>query len=91
MKKEEIKLFEQQKVRTLWDEDAEEWYFSVVDVIGVLTESSRPRRYWDDLKRKLIAEGSQLSEIIGQLKMVAPDGKMRLTDVAKKCSFRIRT
>jgi len=77
-----IKLFEEKKVRTIWNEEKEEWYISVVDVIEVLTESSRPRKYWDDLKRKLQAEGSELSEKIGQLKMQAPDGKMRLTDVA---------
>ena len=77
-----IKLFENKKVRSLWDAEAEKWYISIVDVIEVLTESNRPRKYWDDLKRKLQAEGSELSEKIGQLKMQAPDGKMRLTDVA---------
>ena len=77
-----IKLFEEKKVRTIWNEEKEEWYISVVDVIEVLTGSSRPRKYWDDLKRKLQTEGSELSEKIGQLKMQAPDGKMRLTDVA---------
>jgi len=77
-----IKLFENRKVRSLWDAEAEKWYISIVDVIEVLTESNRPRKYWDDLKRKLQAEGSELSEKIGQLKMQAPDGKMRLTDVA---------
>jgi len=77
-----IKLFENRKVRSAWDAEAEKWYISIVDVIEVLTESKRPRKYWDDLKRKLQAEGSELSEKIGQLKMQAPDGKMRLTDVA---------
>ena len=77
-----IKLFENRKVRSVWDAETEKWYISVVDVIEVLTESSRPRKYWDDLKRKLQAEGSELSEKIGQLKMQASDGKMRLTDVA---------
>ncbi|MDR1305737.1 MAG: Bro-N domain-containing protein, partial [Verrucomicrobiales bacterium] len=77
-----IKLFETKKVRTVWDEEREKWFFSVVDVIEALTASGRPRKYWDDLKRKLQAEGSELSEKIGQLKMPAPDGKMRLTDVA---------
>jgi hypothetical protein len=72
-----IKLFETKQVRTAWNEDTEEWYFSVVDTIEVLTENTRPRKYWDDLKRKLRAEGSELSEKIGQLKMLAPDGKMR--------------
>ena len=63
-----IKLFEEKKVRTVWDDETEEWYFSVVDVIEVLTESDRPRKYWNDLKLKLIKEGSELSEKIGQLK-----------------------
>ncbi len=77
-----IRLFDEKKVRTAWDEASEEWYFSVVDVIEVLTETDRPRKYWNDLKKKLKVEGSELSEKIGQLKMKAPDGKMRLTDVA---------
>ena len=76
-----IKLFESRQVRTIWDEEKEEWYFSVVDVIEVLTDSDRPRKYWDDLKRKLKAEGSQLSEKIGQLKMQSSDGKKYNTDV----------
>lgn len=66
-----IKLFEEKKVRTLWDEDQEKWYISVIDVIAVLTESERPRKYWSDLKGKLQKEGSELSEKIGQLKMLA--------------------
>jgi prophage antirepressor-like protein len=77
-----IKIFDQKKVRTVWDEETEEWYFSIVDVIEVLTESDRPRKYWNDLKKKLQKEGSELSEKIGQLKISAPDGKKRLTDVA---------
>ena len=77
-----IKIFEQKEVRTLWDEDAEKWFIAIVDVIEVLTESERPRKYWSDLKSKLKKEGSELSEEIGQLKMKATDGKMRLTDVA---------
>ena len=77
-----IKLFEDTKVRVAWDSEAEKWYISVIDVIQVLTGNERPRKYWDDLKRKLKKEGSQLSEKIGQLKMLAEDGKMRLTDVA---------
>ncbi len=77
-----IKLFENRKVRSLWDAEAEKWYISVVDVIEVLTESNRPRRYWDDLKRKLRVEGSELSEKIGQLKMQSADGKFYKTDVA---------
>lgn len=77
-----IKLFEQQRIRSLWDEDEEKWYFSIIDVIEVLTGTDRPRKYWSDLKSKLKKEGSELSEKIGQLKMAAGDGKMRATDVA---------
>ncbi len=77
-----IKLFESKKVRTHWDEEKELWFFSVIDVIEALTGTDRPRKYWSDLKAKLAKEGSQLSENIGQLKMSAEDGKMRLTDVA---------
>jgi len=77
-----IKLFEQKQVRSLWNEEEEKWYFSIVDIISVLTETDRPRKYWNDLKGKLRKEGSQLSEKIGQLKMIADDGKMRLSDVA---------
>ena len=65
----QIKMFENRKVRTVWDKESEEWYFSVVDVIAVLTDSERPRKYWNDLKKKLLEEGSELSEKIGQLKM----------------------
>ena len=83
MKKENaIRIFEQKQVRTHWDEEKELWYISVIDVIGALTGTDRPRKYWNDLKTKLRKEGSELSEKIGQLKMTAPDGKMRLTDVA---------
>ena len=78
----DIKLFESKKVRTHWDEEKELWCFSVIDVIEALTGTDRPRKYWRDLKAKLSKEGSQLSENIGQLKMAAEDGKMRLTDVA---------
>lgn len=77
-----IKVFEEKKVRTLWDSDAEEWYFSVVDVVAVLTDSENPRRYWSDLKRKLNREGSKLYEEIVQLKMLSSDGKYYKTDVA---------
>ena len=82
MNKPAIKLFEQKEVRTAWDEEEEKWYFSIIDVIQVLTESERPRKYWSDLKNKLKIEGSELSEKIGRLKMLAEDGKMRQTDVA---------
>ena len=77
-----IKLFEEKKVRSLWSEEEEKWYFSIVDVIEALTDSERPRKYWSDLKSKLNIEGSQLSENIGQLKMQSTDGKFYKTDVA---------
>ncbi|HEX5150630.1 MAG TPA: BRO family protein [Parafilimonas sp.] len=77
-----IQLFEQQKVRTHWDEKEQKWYFSVIDVIEILTGTSRSRKYWSDLKSKRKNEGSELSEKIGQLKMQAEDGKLRMTDVA---------
>lgn len=77
-----IQIFEEKKVRTVWDSDQEKWLVSIIDVIEVLTESDRPRKYWSDLKVKLKKEGSELSDKIGHLKMEAPDGKMRLTDVA---------
>ncbi|MDR2694653.1 MAG: Bro-N domain-containing protein [Chitinispirillales bacterium] len=80
--KNKIKLFEERQVRAVWDEAVEKWWFSVVDIIAILTDSDSPRRYWSDLKRKLKAEGSQLYENIVQLKMEAADGKMYLTDVA---------
>lgn len=80
-KKDAIKIFEEKKVRTVWDDETEEWYFSVVDVVEILTESPNPRRYWSDLKSKLQKEGSQLYAHIVQLKMMSTDGKMRLTDV----------
>jgi hypothetical protein len=78
----DIKLFENKKVRTHWDTEKEQWYFSVIDVIEILTDSPRPRKYWNALKSKLQAEGNELSQFLGQLKMEAPDGKMRETDVA---------
>lgn len=78
-----LKTYEKQPIRTVWVEEQEEWFFSVVDVVGVLSESDNPRRYWSDLKRKLKAEGAnELYERIVQLKMIAPDGKARLTDAA---------
>lgn len=76
-----IKIFEDKKIRTQWNESEEDWYFPVVDVISALTDSVQPRKYWNDLKTKLEDEGSELSEKIGQLKMIAKDGKSRLTDV----------
>ena len=78
-----VRLFENQKIRTVWDEEQEEWYFSVIDVISVLTGTTTPRRYWSDLKRKLKSEGAvEVYEKIVQLKLNASDGKKRLTDVA---------
>ncbi len=83
MKKETaIKVFEEQQIRTHWDEEREKWYFSVVDVIEALVQTDRPRKYWSDLKTKLKKEGSQVSDFFGHLKMQAADGKLRLTDVA---------
>ena len=76
-----IKLFEGSEIRSIWDNELEDYYFSVVDVIRALTDSDRPRKYWNDLKLKLKDEGSQLSEKIGQLKMQSSDGKKYLTDV----------
>ena len=69
----QIKLFEDKKVRTLWDKDSEEWYFSVVDVVAVLTESPNPRKYWSVLKTRLKAEGSELTTNCSQLKMPAAE------------------
>ena len=74
-------LFEGAQIRSVWDNNKEDYYFSVVDVISALTGSDRPRKYWNDLKLKLKDEGSQLSEKIGQLKMTSSDGKKYLTDV----------
>ena len=80
--KDSIKIFDEKKVRTVWDEETEEWYFSIVDMVVALTDTDRPRKYWNDLKKKLQKEGSELSEKIGQLKILAIDGKMYKTDVA---------
>jgi hypothetical protein len=83
--KSKVKLFEQQQVRTLWDETAEKWWFSVIDIIAVLTEQgdyTRARKYWSVLKTRLKKEGSELTTICSQLKMEAADGKKYLTDVA---------
>ena len=78
----EIKLFEGNQIRSIWDIEREEWYFSIVDIVGVLTESENPRKYWSVLKTRLKKEGNQLATICSQLKMKATDGKMRSTDVA---------
>ena len=77
------KLFEENPIRSIWDSEKEDYYFSVVDVISVLTDSPRPRKYWNDLKRNLDNEGSELSEKIGQLKMKSKDGKNKLRKESK--------
>lgn len=78
----DLKLFEDKAVRSAWNEQEGKWYFSIIDVVEVLTNSTRPRKYWNALKTKLQNEGSELSHKLGQLKMPADDGKMRTTDVA---------
>ena len=75
------KIFRNETIRTVWDKDAEKYYISIIDMIIVLTGSERPRKYWNDLKTKLLQEGSEVSEKIGQLKLKAKDGKYRNTDV----------
>lgn len=72
-----IKLFNNKTVRTVWDADKEQWYFSVVDIVAILTDSENPRNYWKVLKNRLSAEGSEVVTNCNQLKMQAPDGKMR--------------
>ncbi len=80
-KKNSIKLFEEHKVRTSWNREEEKWYFSVIDIVAILTESKDPTAYWRKLKQRLKAEGNETVTNCHGLKMVAPDGKMRLTDV----------
>ena len=80
--KQAIQLFEEKRVRTAWDTDAEKWWFSIIDCIAVLTESPDPRNYWKVLKHRLKAEGNETVTNCNRLKMQASDGKMRLTDVA---------
>jgi hypothetical protein len=79
---ENIKLFESQKIRSSWDNEQEKWFFSIVDIIAALTDSNNPQVYWRVLKKRLLAEGNETVTNCNGLKMVAPDGKMRLTDVA---------
>ena len=74
----QIRLFENRQIRALWDKDAEKWWFSVVDIIATLTESENPRHYWTVLKGRLITEGNETVTNCERLKMLAPDGKMRL-------------
>ncbi|MDR0912678.1 MAG: Bro-N domain-containing protein [Methanobrevibacter sp.] len=78
----QIKLFNNKKIRTLWDKEEEEWYFSVIDVVGILSNSKNPRNYWKVLKKRLKDEGNELVTNCNLLKMPSKDGKMRLTDVA---------
>ena len=88
--KHKIQLFEDKKIRTVWDDELEEWYFSIVDVCEVLTESENPQVYWRVLKSRLKKEGNETVTNCNALKMQAPDGKMRLTDVADtKQLFRL--
>ncbi len=91
MTKNEIKFYENKGIRSAWDEEKEEWYFSIVDVVGVLTESSNPRDYWYRIKKRMSEEEkSQLSTICRQLKLLSSDGKKYKTDVADlKGVFRI--
>ncbi len=84
-KKNQIQIFNDRKVRTVWDSEQEEWYFSVVDVVGVLTDTTdyqTARKYWNKLKERLVKEGNETVTNCHQLKLPAADGKMRLTDVA---------
>jgi len=76
-----IKLFEEKQVRNTWNEQEQKWYFSVVDTCEILSDTTQPRKYWNDLRKKLATEGSALSEKIGQLKLQSSDGKFYLTDV----------
>ena len=82
LKESKIKIFEQTQVRTHWDEEQEKWYFAIVDVVAILTESNNPQVYWRVLKKRLLAEGNETVSNCNGLKMHAPDGKMRMTDVA---------
>lgn len=86
----QLAIFKGKKIRRYWDENSEKWYFSIIDIVEVLSDSSIPRRYWSDLKRKLSQEGSQVYEKIVHLKMQAADGKYYLTDSADtETMFRI--
>ena len=75
------KLFNNETIRTIWDKDEEKYYISIVDIVGIIAGSNRPRKYWSDLKKNLIKEGFEVSEKIGQLKLKSQDGKYRMTDV----------
>lgn len=85
-----LQLFEQKQVRSLWNEEEEQWYFSIVDVVAILTESKDAQAYWRKLKQRLKAEGNQSVTNCHGLKMIAADGKMRMTDVANTAQlFRL--
>ena len=83
-KKQEIQIFENKKVRTAWDSETEQWYFSIVDIVAILTESVDPQAYWRKLKQRLKNEGNETVTTCHALKMISADGKMRLTDVANQ-------
>ena len=84
------KLFNNETIRTIWDKDEEKYYISIIDIVGVISGSNRPRKYWSDLKKNLIKDGFEVSEKIGQLKLKSQDGKYRMTDVCDiKGMFRI--
>ena len=85
--KNDIKLFEEKQVRVQWDEKSEKWYLPVIDIISTLTDSTIPKRYWSDLKKKLTLEGSQLYEKIVQLKFKSRDGKSCVTYVQTESPF----
>ncbi|HZE84323.1 MAG TPA: Bro-N domain-containing protein [Puia sp.] len=76
-----IKLFESKKVRSVWNEQEQQWFFSIVDVVAILTESPNPRKYWSVLKTRIKQEGSELTTVCSQLKMQSSDGKLYMTDV----------
>ena len=82
--KHQIQLFENKKVRSIWDDVQEKWYFAIVDVVEVLTDSANPQTYWRVLKNRLKKEGNETVTNCNALKMLAPDGKMRFTDVADR-------
>ena len=93
MDENKIQLFEDKRIRTAWDEENEEWFFSIVDVVGVLTEQPTPRGatfYWGKLKQRLKEEGSELLSKCQQLKMTASDGKKRLIGAAPSGRYRVR-
>ncbi len=85
-----IKLFQSQQIRSHWDADREQWLFSVIDIIQALTGNERPRKYWSDLKKKLNQEGSQLSDKIGQLKMLVPSTRRMVITPPKLMSGEVR-